>query len=196
MERAQGRRADADAAAVAVKRVRGRPAPAPLGCDRPRGLLLPLSLAGRPPPPPRRPGTPTPRSPPPRRARWPAAWTPAYLHTCGVRTNGTLACWGNNAIGQATPPAGTFTAVSGRAVVSTPAASGQRHPRLLGRQLKRPGHPARGHLHRGERRRRPHLRGEDERHRSPAGATTTTARPPRPPAPSPRSAPAPTTPAG
>ena len=30
-------------------------------------------------------------------------------HTCGVRTNGTLACWGHNVDGQATPPAGTFT---------------------------------------------------------------------------------------
>ena len=33
-------------------------------------------------------------------------------HTCGVRTDGTLACWGDNCFGQATPPAGTFTAVS------------------------------------------------------------------------------------
>ena len=33
-------------------------------------------------------------------------------HTCGVRTNGALACWGANDVGQATPPAGTFTAVS------------------------------------------------------------------------------------
>ena len=33
-------------------------------------------------------------------------------HTCGVRTDGTLACWGNNNSGQATPPGGTFTQVS------------------------------------------------------------------------------------
>jgi Regulator of Chromosome Condensation (RCC1) repeat protein len=33
-------------------------------------------------------------------------------HTCGVRTSGTIACWGSNAFGQATPPGGTFTAVS------------------------------------------------------------------------------------
>ena len=33
-------------------------------------------------------------------------------HTCGVRTDGTLACWGLNGDGQATPPAGTFSQVS------------------------------------------------------------------------------------
>jgi murein DD-endopeptidase MepM/ murein hydrolase activator NlpD len=35
-----------------------------------------------------------------------------WEHTCGVRTDGTLACWGDNTYGQATPPAGTFTQVS------------------------------------------------------------------------------------
>ena len=34
------------------------------------------------------------------------------FHACGVRTNGTLACWGNNSSGQAVPPAGAFTQVS------------------------------------------------------------------------------------
>ena len=34
-------------------------------------------------------------------------------HTCGLRSNGSVACWGENEHGQATPPAGeTFTAVS------------------------------------------------------------------------------------
>ena len=42
------------------------------------------------------------------------------LHACGVKTDGTVACWGDNSVGQATPPAGTFTAVSAGA--STPAA--------------------------------------------------------------------------
>ena len=32
-------------------------------------------------------------------------------HTCGVRIDGTLACWGANYGGQATPPGGTFTQV-------------------------------------------------------------------------------------
>jgi VCBS repeat-containing protein len=33
-------------------------------------------------------------------------------HTCGIKSDETLACWGNNASGQATPPAGNFTQVS------------------------------------------------------------------------------------
>jgi alpha-tubulin suppressor-like RCC1 family protein len=33
-------------------------------------------------------------------------------HGCGVRTDGTLACWGDNSSGQASPPAGSFSAVS------------------------------------------------------------------------------------
>jgi alpha-tubulin suppressor-like RCC1 family protein len=30
---------------------------------------------------------------------------------CALRTDGTLACWGKNDQGQATPPAGKFTQV-------------------------------------------------------------------------------------
>ena len=33
-------------------------------------------------------------------------------HTCGVRSNGSVACWGSNADGRATPPAGSFVSVS------------------------------------------------------------------------------------
>jgi len=35
-----------------------------------------------------------------------------YSHACGVRTDGALACWGQNLHGEATAPAGTFTQVS------------------------------------------------------------------------------------
>jgi alpha-tubulin suppressor-like RCC1 family protein len=33
-------------------------------------------------------------------------------HTCGLKVDGTLACWGNNDVGEIAPPAGTFTQVS------------------------------------------------------------------------------------
>ena len=33
-------------------------------------------------------------------------------YTCGVRTDGSVTCWGDNDDGQATPPEGTFTSVS------------------------------------------------------------------------------------
>jgi uncharacterized protein YbbK (DUF523 family) len=35
-----------------------------------------------------------------------------WLFTCAIRTDGTLACWGDNEYGEASPPAGTFTSVS------------------------------------------------------------------------------------
>src|SRR5690606_18275510 len=33
-------------------------------------------------------------------------------HTCAVRTDGTVACWGWDEYGQSSPPSGTFTSVS------------------------------------------------------------------------------------
>ena len=33
-------------------------------------------------------------------------------HTCGVRSDGSVACWGSNEDGEATPPAGSFDSVS------------------------------------------------------------------------------------
>ena len=33
-------------------------------------------------------------------------------HTCGVRANGSVACWGQNEFGQARPPGGEFRRVS------------------------------------------------------------------------------------
>jgi Regulator of chromosome condensation (RCC1) repeat/PEGA domain len=34
------------------------------------------------------------------------------IHTCGIRTDGSIACWGDKSWGAATPPAGTFTSIS------------------------------------------------------------------------------------
>jgi hypothetical protein len=34
------------------------------------------------------------------------------LHSCGRRTDDTVACWGDNVYGQSSPPAGTFKLVS------------------------------------------------------------------------------------
>ena len=34
------------------------------------------------------------------------------LHTCGLKTDGTLACWGYEPYGLLNPPPGTFTQVS------------------------------------------------------------------------------------
>src|SRR5262245_33083277 len=34
-------------------------------------------------------------------------------HTCAIRSDGTVACWGWNEYGQSTPPSGTFIQVSG-----------------------------------------------------------------------------------
>ena len=35
-------------------------------------------------------------------------------HSCGLRTDGTITCWGWNDYGQADAPAGSFSAVSAR----------------------------------------------------------------------------------
>ena len=41
-----------------------------------------------------------------------ASVSAGFDHTCGVRTNGAVACWGNDHGGQASPPDGVFFAVS------------------------------------------------------------------------------------
>ncbi len=45
------------------------------------------------------------------RTRW-LSVSAVFYHTCGVRADGTLACWGDNDFGQADPPPGAFQSVS------------------------------------------------------------------------------------
>lgn len=45
----------------------------------------------------------------------PTSWrqvSTGWLHTCGIKTDNTVACWGNNNDGQSSPPAGVFTQVT------------------------------------------------------------------------------------
>ena len=49
-------------------------------------------------------------------------------HTCGVRSNGSVACWGWNADGRTTPPAGSFDSVSARAARMGPHPTPVRSP--------------------------------------------------------------------
>ena len=125
--------------------------------------------------------TPTARARPPP---GPSLRSPrAASHTCGLKTDGTLACWGDNVYGQSTPPAGTFTRGRRRRLSHLRTEDG-RDARLLGLQRLRPEHAPRRDLHSGRRRRLPHLRTERRTEPSPAGATTPTARARRPPGPS------------
>ena len=41
-----------------------------------------------------------------------ASVSAGWDHTCGMRTDGTVACWGKNDFGQILPPAGAFASVS------------------------------------------------------------------------------------
>ncbi|EDN66512.1 Regulator of chromosome condensation, RCC1 [Beggiatoa sp. PS] len=38
--------------------------------------------------------------------------TAGYVHTCGIKTDSTIACWGSDSSGRSTAPSGTFTQIS------------------------------------------------------------------------------------
>ena len=63
------------------------------------------------------PAPPARAAPAPEETALNSPWFPGTLsaggyHTCGLRANGTLVCWGDNNYGQSSPPAGTFIHVS------------------------------------------------------------------------------------
>ena len=87
-----------------------------------------------------------------------------HSHSCGLRDDGFVACWGNDTEGSATPPEGAFASVSagvfhtcGVRNDSTVACLGQGHRGL--------GHATRGSIRLRKRGGLPHLRGEERRHR-------------------------------
>ena len=71
-------------------------------------------------------------------------------HTCGLRVNGTIDCWGDNTRGQSAILKGTFTAVTGGSSHSC-AAAHRRHHRLLGQQQSRTDRRSRRDVQCGER---------------------------------------------
>ena len=55
------------------------------------------------------------------------------FHTCGLKTDGSVACWGSNEDGESMPPGGEFASVSAGLVHTCGLKTG-RPRRLLGRQ--------------------------------------------------------------
>ena len=83
-------------------------------------------------------------------------------HTCGVRSNGSAACWGNNRVGQATPHAGSFVSVSaGGATTCGVRSNGS--VVCWGSDSFGQATPPRGFLRLIQRRGVPQLRGEEQR---------------------------------
>ena len=78
-------------------------------------------------------------------------------HNCAIRTDGTLACWGRNVEGQATPPGGTFTAVDAGGK-HTCAIKTKGSLACWGSNASGQASPPVGDVHQGERRRQSHVR--------------------------------------
>ena len=82
---------------------------------------------------------------------------------CGLKTDGSLACWGQNYWGQANPPLWHIRSGELRWLACL-CSNALRHPHLLGRLSGRPDNAACRYLHPGKRRSSKQLRAENERH--------------------------------
>ena len=92
---------------------------------------------------------PTERSPP----------SPPAIHTCGLRTDATITCWGTTSTrpterSPPSPPAG----------VQHVRAQNRRHHHLLGQEPLRAGRRARRNVHRRQPRQVAHVRAQNRRH--------------------------------
>jgi DNA-binding beta-propeller fold protein YncE len=56
-----------------------------------------------------------------------------FYHTCGIRSDGTLACWGDDSAGQSTPPTGSFSSLGVWRIPQLRGQGGKPEGRLLGR---------------------------------------------------------------
>ena len=68
-----------------------------------------------------------------RRATHRNRWSAGSYHSCGVRTGGSVKCWGFDLYGQIGAPGGTFPSVSSGLALYLRPARGQHH-RLLGQE--------------------------------------------------------------
>ena len=85
-----------------------------------------------------------------------AAVSAGGSHTCGVKTNGSVACWGADDYGQATPP--PREVLLGQRWGEAHLRGGDQWlRRLLGLGRIRAGHPTRRAVHRAQRRCNLHL---------------------------------------
>ena len=90
-------------------------------------------------------------------------------HSCAIKVDATLACWGSNSDGQATPPGGTFSAVDAGGL-HTCAIRTDATVACWGKNDDGESTPPSGTLQLRERRRRSQLRGADGRHARLLGA--------------------------
>ena len=85
-----------------------------------------------------------------------------YFQTCGVRSDGSVACWGDGYDGEATPPAGPFVSVSAGGIETCRVRSDGSVACFDSLAVVQATPPA-GFLRLRQRREGPHLRGKERR---------------------------------